>query len=116
MIGTLRVGGITPFTTIDYPGELAAVLFCQGCPWRCRYCHNGHLLEADDTTLIDWSAVTGFLERRRGLLDAVVFSGGEPTAQRALADAIRKVSLGRGYDPAEHTLVAFGGSLLQAFQ
>lgn len=91
MIGTLRVGGITPFTTIDYPGELAAVLFCQGCPWRCRYCHNGHLLEADDTTLIDWSAVTGFLERRRGLLDAVVFSGGEPTAQRALADAIRSV-------------------------
>lgn len=44
----LQVGGITPFTTIDFPGRLAAVIFCQGCPWRCQYCHNRHLLPAGE--------------------------------------------------------------------
>lgn len=84
----LRVGGLTPLTTIDYPGELAAVVYCQGCPWRCRYCHNAGLLPGRSTTELDWEQVLAFLERRKGLLDAVVFSGGEPTLQAALPAAI----------------------------
>jgi len=85
----LRIGGLTRLTTIDYPGELAAVVFCHGCPWRCRYCHNGHLLDAlDNHLLLPWSEVRDFLRQRRGLLDAVVFSGGEPTLQGALAAAM----------------------------
>ena len=40
----LRVGGFVPFTLTDYPDALAAVVFCQGCPWRCAYCHNPHLI------------------------------------------------------------------------
>lgn len=92
---SLQVGGLTRLTTIDYPGELAAVVFCRGCPWRCRYCHNGGLLEPDQGTRIPWTEIEGFLTRRVGLLDAVVFSGGEPTAQRALPAAISAVrSLG----------------------
>jgi len=88
----LTIGGLTPLTTIDYPGQLAAVVFCQGCPWRCRYCQNTHLVDArPPEDGMAWEAVTGFLARRRGLLDAVVFSGGEPTAQRALGDALREV-------------------------
>ena len=89
---TLRVGGMTPLTTIDYPGELAAVVFCQGCPWRCRYCHNPELLDRKAPTLNDWDAVLDFLRRRIGLLDAVVFSGGEPTAQSALSSAMETVT------------------------
>ena len=85
----LRVGGLTPLTTVDYPGELAAVVFCQGCPWRCRYCHNAHLLPPRAPGLIPWSEVGDFLQRRRGLLDAVVFSGGEPTLQPVLGAAMR---------------------------
>ena len=88
---TLRVGGLTPLTTVDYPGELAAVIYCQGCPWRCRYCHNGHLLDPDGGERIDWADIIAFLQTRRGLLDAVVFSGGEPTAQAALPDAMAEV-------------------------
>ncbi len=42
----LRVGGFVPFTVTDYPDALAAVVFCQGCPWRCAYCHNPHLIAA----------------------------------------------------------------------
>ena len=65
------------------------MVYCQGCPWRCGYCHNPHLLSGRGTGGIAWSEVLDFLRRRRGLLDAVVFSGGEPTAQRGLAAAMR---------------------------
>jgi pyruvate formate lyase activating enzyme len=87
----LRVGGLTPLTTIDYPGELAAVVYCQGCPWRCAYCHNGHLVPARGDALIPWAEVLTFLEVRQGLLDAVVFSGGEPTLQSGLRPAMESV-------------------------
>ncbi len=40
----LHVGGLTPLSTTDWPGMLAAVVFCQGCPWRCGYCHNPDLI------------------------------------------------------------------------
>ena len=66
------------------------MVYCQGCPWRCRYCHNPHLLPARAAGGIAWSEVLAFLRRRRGLLDAVVFSGGEPTAQPGLAQAMRE--------------------------
>ena len=65
------------------------MVYCQGCPWRCRYCHNPHLLPGRAAGGIAWSEVLAFLRRRRGLLDAVVFSGGEPTAQPGLAQAMR---------------------------
>ncbi|SDJ90342.1 anaerobic ribonucleoside-triphosphate reductase activating protein [Microbulbifer yueqingensis] len=91
MSDSLRVGGFTPFTAIDYPGALAAVVFCQGCPWRCRYCHNSELLPARAPTPYRWSKLLAFLRGRSGLLDAVVFSGGEPTAQRALESAMTQV-------------------------
>lgn len=88
---SLRVGGFIPFTTTDYPGQLSAVVFCQGCPWRCEYRHNPHLLPADGPESHAWNDILAFLEKRRGLLDAVVFSGGEPTLQGGLAPAMRKV-------------------------
>lgn len=88
---TLRVGGLTALTTTDYPGQLAAVLFCQGCPWACGYCHNPHLIPARADSGEDWEHITGFLQRRRGLLDAVVFSGGEPLYQRGLDTAVTMV-------------------------
>ena len=87
----MRVGGLTRLSTTDYPGHLSAVVFCQGCPWRCGYCHNPHLLPAHGSGEIAWSEVLSFLDRRRGLLDAAVFSGGEPLAQAGLADAMRAV-------------------------
>ena len=91
MSRTLRVGGMVPLTTIDYPGQLACVLFCQGCAWRCRYCHNPQLIPPRGADEVPWSEVIGFLQRRQGLLDAVVFSGGEPTLQDSLPDAMADV-------------------------
>ncbi len=87
----LRVGGLTPLSTTDWPGMLAAVVFCQGCPWRCGYCHNPGLIPARGDSEIPWGDVLAFLRRRQGLLDGVVFSGGEPTVQSDLPDAMREV-------------------------
>lgn len=97
----LAVGGLVPFTTIDFPGRLAAVVFCQGCPWRCTYCHNPHLLPRGPGDR-SWSDVLAWLESRRGLLDGVVFSGGEPLLQGALPAALRAVRA-LGFATALHT-------------
>ncbi len=86
----LAVGGFVPFTTVDYPGRLGAVVFCQGCPWRCGYCHNAHL-QPFTAGNFPWNDILEQLAERRGFLDAVVFSGGEPTAQAALPDAMAGV-------------------------
>jgi pyruvate formate lyase activating enzyme len=85
-----------PFSSSDWPGQLVAVVFVQGCPWRCSYCHNTSLQpkprrgdgERDGAA---WRSVLEVLERRVGLLDGVVFSGGEPTLDPGLATAIAAV-------------------------
>ena len=105
----LRVGGLEPFTTVDFPGRLSAVVFCQGCPWRCRYCHNTHL-QPFVTGVMSWAEVEAFLLSRRGFLDAVVFSGGEPTAQASLLRAILRVRE-FGYRVALHTAGIYPGIL-----
>lgn len=87
----LPVGGLVRFSTVDYPGQLAAVVFCQGCPWRCGYCHNPGLQPSCPAPTLAWCDVATFLERRRGLLDAVVFSGGEPTLHKELETVMREV-------------------------
>jgi len=91
------------FSTVDYPQHLATTLFLQGCPWRCHYCHNPHLIPRhSDQESITWEKVQEHLEKRRGLLDAVVFSGGEPTTQKALLPALQDTRE-QGFKNALHT-------------
>lgn len=87
----LAIAGIEPFSACDWPGRLSAVVFLQGCPWRCTYCHNVSIIDPRAPGKVTWAAVRELLAARRGLLDAVVFSGGEPTRQPGLADAMRQV-------------------------
>ncbi|KRA01983.1 MAG: anaerobic ribonucleoside-triphosphate reductase activating protein [Achromobacter sp.] len=94
------VGGLVPFSTVDWPGQLAAVVFISGCPWRCHYCHNTELQTR--AARYDWREVRGFLETRKGLLDAVVFSGGEPLSEPRLPAMIRDVRR-MGYRVGLHT-------------
>ncbi len=120
--GSLRVAALTPFTTIDYPGMLSAVVFVQGCPWRCPYCHNPWMQTregafgragaglpgiSDVLDRPDWRAIEALLERRRGLLDAVVFSGGEPCTDPALGAAMRRVREHFGMKVGLHTAGAY---------
>ncbi len=98
----LRVGGLAHLSTCDWPGELAATVFCQGCGWDCAYCHNPHLRPTGAEPQLSWSEVFAFLKSRRGLLDGVVFSGGEPTLQPALFRAVQAVR-GLGFRIGLHT-------------
>ncbi|MDR0591923.1 MAG: anaerobic ribonucleoside-triphosphate reductase activating protein [Bifidobacteriaceae bacterium] len=86
----LAIGGLAKLSTCDWPGKLAATVFLQGCPWNCLYCHNPDLIDSRAPGRIAWADVLAFLRGRVGLLDAVVFSGGEATRQD-LAPALGQV-------------------------
>lgn len=107
---TLEIAGLTPLSTCDWPGRLVATVFLQGCPWRCTYCHNQSILDPRAPGVIPWSDVTALLDRRHGLLDGVVFSGGEPTRQAALVEACRTVR-DAGFLVGLHTSGAYPGRL-----
>ena len=102
----LRIAGLVPLSTVDWPGMLAATLFLQGCPWRCSYCHNRAILDPRTPGTVPWGEVRGLLERRRGLLDGVVFSGGEATMQHALVPALEEIR-DLGFRAGLHTGGAF---------
>ncbi len=85
-------GGIQKFSLCDYPGRTAAVLFTQGCNFRCPFCHNGSLLPSKNPEQEQTEEkICSFLEQRSGQLDGVVISGGEPTLQAGLAAFCRRV-------------------------
>ncbi len=86
---SLRIGGLERLSLVDWPGQITAVVFCQGCAWQCGYCHNPHLIPfGPPERPLAWRDIVAWLERRRGLLDGVVFSGGEPTLQPGLPAAV----------------------------
>ncbi len=100
---TICVGGITPFTTIDFPGRLAGVFYLQGCPWRCRYCYNTEFWPfPPEGNLVPNAKVLRFLESRRKHFEGIVFSGGEPTAHEKLVNWMRAVKA-MGYEIGLHT-------------
>lgn len=89
----MQIAGIQKTSTVDFPGQLAAVLFTPGCNFNCFYCHNRQLLH--DTPLMEQAEILAFLEKRAGMLDGLVVSGGEPTLQSGLPAFLRRAkSLG----------------------
>lgn len=98
----LAVSGLQKFSTCDWEGNMVATVFTQGCPLNCSYCHNPSLIPTVDGT-IHWQEVEAFLLSRKGLLDGVVFSGGEPTRQTSIVDAARVVRE-MGYKIGFHTM------------
>jgi len=93
----MKIGGLQKFSLIDYPGRISAIVFTQGCNFRCPYCHNPELVDpAQLGPLLPENEVIAFLEKRRGKLDAVTVTGGEPTLQPDL-DRFIKTIRGMGY-------------------
>lgn len=89
------IGGIQKTTLLDFPGKVAAIVFTQGCNFRCGYCHNPELLELNKNTEYYAKDFIDFLKKRIGKLDGVVITGGEPTLQKDLYDFIKEIkSLG----------------------
>jgi pyruvate formate lyase activating enzyme len=83
----MRIGGLQKTTLLDFPGKVSAIVFTQGCNFRCPYCHNAALVVGGGAPppLSDDAAIA-FLARRRQVLEGVVISGGEPTLQADLAE------------------------------
>lgn len=76
----MLISGLEKCSFVDYPGNLAAVVFTGGCNWNCFYCHNHEIAHRQNNSpLLDTNSVLDWLHARRDLLDCVVISGGEPT-------------------------------------
>ena len=88
----MRIGGLQKISFIDYPQKTAAIIFTQGCNFRCGYCHNPELIYPQLYQIpIFEEEVFAFLETRKGKLDGVVITGGEPTLQPDLISFMEKV-------------------------
>ncbi len=88
------IKGIQKTSMVDYPGLLCATLFTPGCNLRCPFCHNASLVLPDNTgenTGIDEDELLYFLQQRRGKLDAVCISGGEPLLQSGILPFLQKI-------------------------
>jgi pyruvate formate lyase activating enzyme len=82
------LGGLQKSSLIDYPGKVSCVCFVSGCNFRCPYCHNPDLAKGNTSNLspVDDQSFYAFLRKRKGLLDGVVISGGEPTLRKDLRE------------------------------
>jgi len=88
----MRIGGFQKVSLIDYPGEIGSVIFCQGCNFRCPYCHNPELVNpALYGECIPEEQIFSFLHSRIGKLDAVTVTGGEPTLQEGLSFFLKRL-------------------------
>lgn len=89
----MRIGGLQKLTLLDYPGNVACTVFLSGCNLRCPYCHNTALVlpEQSNAPGIPESEVFAFLEQRKGKLDGICITGGEPTLQPELPEFLEKI-------------------------
>lgn len=103
---SLQIAGLVPLSSVDWPDHLCATVFLQGCPLACVYCHNEALIDPHAEGTIDWSQVTDLLNKRHGLLDGVVLTGGEPLRQHELGPAITEIK-NSGFKVGLHTSGAY---------
>ena len=87
----MNISGIQKLTLLDYPGKCACTLFLAGCNLRCPFCHNASLVVGQAPAAMTEEEFFAFLKKRRGLLDGVCVTGGEPTLRKDLPDFIRRI-------------------------
>ena len=87
----MQIQGLQKMTLLDFPGRVACTVFLSGCNFRCPFCHNSELLDAAAPGIMDDEELLRFLEGRRGILEGVAFTGGEPLMRKELPQLLAKI-------------------------
>lgn len=87
----MDIQGLQKLTLLDWPGKTACTVFLGGCDFRCPFCHNSELLEGDLPAELTGAELLAFLKKRRGLLDGVCVTGGEPLLRPDLAELLSAI-------------------------
>ena len=89
---SLKIGGLQKMTLLDYPGKAACTIFLSGCNFKCPFCHNRDLVFIPERyEYFDVNDIMEYLEKRKGILDGVAISGGEPLLQENLHTLIERI-------------------------
>lgn len=87
----MRISGLQKLTLLDYPEKVACTVFTFGCNFRCPFCHNALLVEGSAPDAISEEDFFSYLSKRKGVLDGVAITGGEPTLQPDLKAFIKRI-------------------------
>lgn len=88
----MKICGFQKMTMLDFPGKVACTVFTGGCNFRCPFCHNALLVtDIDNDNTFDEEEIIEYLYKRKGIIDGVCITGGEPLLQKDIADFLRKV-------------------------
>ncbi|MBP3442997.1 MAG: anaerobic ribonucleoside-triphosphate reductase activating protein [Clostridia bacterium] len=88
----MKICGFQKMTMLDFPGKVACTVFTGGCNFRCPFCHNALLVtEIDNENTFDEDEIIAYLHKRKGIIDGVCITGGEPLLQKDIAEFLRKV-------------------------
>jgi len=87
----MKIHGLQKMTLLDFPGRVACTVFLGGCDYRCPFCHNFELADGTAKPVMDEAELLAFLEKRRGLLEGVAVTGGEPCLHAGLPDLMRRI-------------------------
>lgn len=108
----MHIAGMQKLTLLDFPGVVACTIFTSGCNFRCPFCHNASLvLPQRHTDYLEETAVLAYLQRRKGILDGVTITGGEPLLQPDLAPFLKEIRA-MGYQIKLDTNGAFPDALI----
>lgn len=87
----MLISGLQKLTLLDFPQVVSCIVFTQGCNFRCPFCHNSALVEGENEEVISAEEIFDFLKKRKGLLDGVVITGGEPLIQKDIRDFVERL-------------------------